>query len=231
MKSLGTMDHLRHPHLRERGLTLLVILEGLGLFLVAPLAAKGAMPAVVVGLLGVAVAACVIVVIWGNRLAGTALVLAAGVELAATVIRVVRPSARTEALDFAAGLLFSVTIVIVIGIIVFRPGPVSVHRVLGAIAIYLNIAVAFALAYRVIDAFTKGAFAGTTDPKSQHLIETLIYFSFSSLTTNGYGDIVPVDPLARSAANLEAVIGQLFPATLLARLITLQLQTRRAEEQ
>ena len=54
----------------------------------------------------------------------------------------------------------------------------------------------------------------------------LLYFSFSTLTTVGYGDITPVYPLARNLANLEAVIGQLFPATLLARLVSLEIEHR-----
>ena len=51
--------------------------------------------------------------------------------------------------------------------------------------------------------------------------------SFVTLTSIGYGDIVPLHPLARSLAILEAVIGQLFPATLLARLVSLELEGRR----
>jgi hypothetical protein len=47
------------------------------------------------------------------------------------------------------------------------------------------------------------------------------YFSFVTLTSVGYGDIVPVHPFARGLANIEAIIGQLYPATLLARLVTL----------
>jgi hypothetical protein len=225
------VDHLRHPHLRERGLTLLVILETIGLFLVAPLAEKGAVPSALTALLLAGIMVCVVVVVWGSRLAVAALGAGAAVELAATFIRIVRPSERTEALDFAAGLLLSMTLIVVIGIAVFRPGPVNIHRILGAIAIYLNIAVTFALGYRVVDAFSIGAFTGNSAPPTQHSIEALLYFSFSTLTTSGYGDIVPVDPFARSTANLEAVIGQLFPATLLARLITLQLQARRPDEQ
>jgi hypothetical protein len=59
----------------------------------------------------------------------------------------------------------------------------------------------------------------------------LTYFSFATLTTTGYGDLVPVHPLARSLANLEAVIGQLFPATLLARIVALHLEhSRRASD-
>ena len=54
----------------------------------------------------------------------------------------------------------------------------------------------------------------------------LIYFSFVTLTSVGYGDIAPLHPYARSLANIEAIIGQLYPATLLARLVTLELQHR-----
>jgi len=52
-----------------------------------------------------------------------------------------------------------------------------------------------------------------------------------TLTTTGYGDVVPLHPFARSLATLEAVIGQLFPATLLARLVTLELQGRRPSDE
>jgi hypothetical protein len=55
----------------------------------------------------------------------------------------------------------------------------------------------------------------------------MLYFSFSTLTTVGYGDIVPVNPLARGLANLEAVIGQLYLVTTIARLVTLELEGRR----
>jgi hypothetical protein len=56
---------------------------------------------------------------------------------------------------------------------------------------------------------------------------TIIYFSFVTLTSTGFGEIVPVHPLIRTLANVKAIIGQLYPATLLARLITLELGRRR----
>ena len=52
------------------------------------------------------------------------------------------------------------------------------------------------------------------------------YFSFSTLTSLGYGDIVPLRPLARSLATFEAAVGQLYPATLLARVVMLELASR-----
>jgi len=59
----------------------------------------------------------------------------------------------------------------------------------------------------------------------------LLYFSLATLTTTGYGDIVPLHSVARSQATLEAVIGQLYPATLLARLVTLEMQGRRPSDE
>jgi hypothetical protein len=49
------------------------------------------------------------------------------------------------------------------------------------------------------------------------------------LTTVGYGDIAPLDPIARALANVESIIGQLYPATLLARLVTLEMENRRVK--
>jgi hypothetical protein len=56
---------------------------------------------------------------------------------------------------------------------------------------------------------------------------TLLYFSLTTLTTTGYGDITPVDPFARSLANLEAVLGQFYLAITIARLVALEIADRR----
>ena len=55
----------------------------------------------------------------------------------------------------------------------------------------------------------------------------MLYFSFTTLTATGYGEILPTHPVARSLANLESIIGQLYFAILLARLVTLHLEARR----
>jgi hypothetical protein len=72
------------------------------------------------------------------------------------------------------------------------------------------------------------AFAGIEVRNNLALVDKLIYFSFMTLTSVGYGDITPLHPFARSLADIEAIIGQLYPATLLARLVTLELEHRRA---
>jgi hypothetical protein len=61
-------------------------------------------------------------------------------------------------------------------------------------------------------------------------VATMLYFSLPTLTTTGYGDIVPVDPFARSLANLESVLGQFFLAITVTRLVTMELEDRRRRE-
>jgi hypothetical protein len=58
--------------------------------------------------------------------------------------------------------------------------------------------------------------------------ENLTYFSFVTLTTLGYGDIAAVHPVARMFVVFEALVGQLYPATLLARLVSLEISNRGA---
>jgi len=109
---------------------------------------------------------------------------------------------------------------------VYREGPVTGHRIRGAIAAYLLIGMSFAFAYAVIASLVPGSFhlpAWASQPVADRA-ETFLYFSLVTLTTAGYGDITAIDPFARSLATLEALIGQLYPAILIARLVSLQIQ-------
>ena len=80
--------------------------------------------------------------------------------------------------------------------------------------------------FTFIGSLVPKAFSGLSLEDSPALASNLIYFSFVTLTTTGYGDIFPVHPIARSLCNLESIFGQLYPATLLARLVTLELAGR-----
>jgi hypothetical protein len=80
--------------------------------------------------------------------------------------------------------------------------------------------------FTFIGSLVPKAFSGLSLEDSPALASNLIYFSFVTLTTTGYGDIFPVHPIARSLCNLESIFGQLYPATLLARLVTLELAHR-----
>jgi Ion channel len=107
---------------------------------------------------------------------------------------------------------------------VFRKGPVTLSRIQGAIAVYLLLGLAWAIAYELLALRQPGAFAGAG--VDGDLPQRWLYYSFVTLTTVGYGDVTPVHPIARSLAVLEALTGQLYPAILLARLVSLEVQPR-----
>lgn len=86
----------------------------------------------------------------------------------------------------------------------------------GGIAVYFCLALAWAFSYRLLDELLPGAF-------SQGLLEDFsapLYLSLTTITTLGYGDITPVAPFARLWATLEAVVGLLYVAILISRLVS-----------
>jgi len=103
---------------------------------------------------------------------------------------------------------------------VFREGPITVHRIVGAVAVYVLLGVLWAEGYQLVALLRPGAFVASGGAPVG--APDLTYFSFVTLTTVGYGDITAVHSAARSMALLEALTGQLFPAILIARLVSMQ---------
>jgi len=126
----------------------------------------------------------------------------------------------------AAWLAIAVTLGVVVAQAVFRRGRVTYHRIIGAILLYLLIAVVFGTLFTFAGLSLPDAFKGIAFEDNPALANSVFYLSFVTLTSTGYGDIVLVHPIARSLCNIESVIGQLYPATLLARLVTLELRQR-----
>jgi hypothetical protein len=106
--------------------------------------------------------------------------------------------------------------------------PVTPNRIMGAVAAYLLFGITWSILFGFLDqVLPGGAFsisgAGVYDPERQ---EKLIFFSFVTLSTVGYGDITPTHDISRMCAVVEALVGQLYPATLLARLVSLEVSRR-----
>jgi hypothetical protein len=111
---------------------------------------------------------------------------------------------------------------------VFSPGAITLHRVLQAIAAYLLIGLMWSYAYFLADMIIPGSIHPTLS--NQEVVSPMaryVYFSFTTLTTLGYGDIVPVHPIARTLAVCEGLIGQLYPAVLIAGLLGMALQPQK----
>ena len=205
--------------LREPSLTALVIVEAFILFVQKPLGQLNISSAMVNFIVTLLLIGSALLVVSGKRLATIVIVFPTIGVLIADALAVAKPSAAVIYVDIATKLVFLATLTEVIGLAVFGPGRVTYHRILGAIAVYFQIAMLFAYAYLLIVLLVPGAFHASKAWSGERL--GVIYFSLATLTTTGYGDIVPIHPIAQSLANFEAVIGQLFPAILLARLVSL----------
>ncbi len=112
---------------------------------------------------------------------------------------------------------------------VFKEEEVTVDTISGAICVYLLIGLTWAQLYSAIEFFQPGSF--TIDKflpdapswQPEYRTSLLLYYSFVTLTTLGYGDITPLTPPARAFSYVEAIIGQIFVAVLIARLVGLHI--------
>ncbi|MGB7034208.1 MAG: potassium channel family protein [Xanthobacteraceae bacterium] len=217
-----------HQVTREPGLTALLVLQSVMIFLIVPLTGMGELPAIVLPTLFIVLVLTILAVTWHSPIAAMTVLIAVALSPFGTLLWREDPSPLTQWLSGGGRLLAISALSIVVARVVFGPGRVTVHRVQGAIVLYLNFALFFFIIYRLMEVLVPGSFSNLPHSGSEYGSgAALLYFSFSTLTTLGYGDIVPLHPLARSLANLEGVIGQLYPATLLARLVSLEIAHRR----
>ena len=95
---------------------------------------------------------------------------------------------------------------------------VKAETLLGALSVYLLIALAATYFFLFIDTFLSGSgrFFGQEEPTT-----VFTYFSLITITTVGYGDFDPAGPIGRAAAAWEAVIGQIYLVVVVARLVSL----------
>jgi hypothetical protein len=209
-------------------LSALTVLLALLLFVLVPLNAAGFVYVqVLAGLVALALVAGAVIVS-GNLTVFAVLLIALVIQFAVVISRVLGiHSSHHFYLLAVAWLMFTVAFGWVVAHAVFGPGRANVHRIIGAIFLYLLIALAFASLFVLVGFFLPDAFFGIKFDDAPELTGTLFYFSIVTLTSTGYGDMFPIHPIARSLCNLETILGQLYPATLLARLVSLEIEARR----
>jgi Ion channel len=216
--------------LRERWsdplLTALTVLLVVMLFVIAPLQATGIFLFQAFELVLAIIMVVGVFVMSGSRIAVLAMLAGLATATVGALLRLRAPSILDINLFAGAWLIMGITMACVVAPAVFGPGRVTYHHIMGAILLYLTIAIIFVALFTFVGSLVPKAFSGLAVEDSPALASNLIYFSFTTLTTTGYGDIFPVHPIARSLCNLEGIFGQLYPATLLARLVTLEIAGR-----
>jgi hypothetical protein len=209
-----------HERFREPLLSALLVAQLALIFIAGPLSVMGFnLPS------ALAMAATLVLILMvASRHSGALIVaaIAVGVRILTEIFAIERATLTMDAIDSASTVVALVALGWVVSGVVFEAGRITMHRILGAVALYLAIAMAFAWIYRIIAVSNPGAFSGLhLRAGGVFTIAPFNYFSLAALTTLVFGDITPVDPLARSLATLEAMIGQLYPALVLGRILTL----------
>ncbi len=214
------LTHWRERH-RDVGLSVILGLQVMIIFGVSPLAAVGWIRADVIEILRFGLAATAILVV--NRSRWIGLCVATTFFISLILNHYIRSGAASIALaqvNVGVTIAFDLAVAWMVAHAAFGGGPVTVHRIMGAVILYLYVGLIFASLDRLLAFWLHPSFSGLHSTQGGNIGE-LIYFSFTALTTSGFGDIVPVHPFVRSLTNLESIIGQLYPATFVARLVTL----------
>jgi Ion channel len=136
----------------------------------------------------------------------------------------------------ASCLFLAVTVVALVSRL-FIVKSVTLDTISASICAYLLMGVSFAYAFAVVELQNPGAFsAALFQRQAGHIaplissLHSFIYYSFVCLTTTGFGDIAPVSEGARSLSVMESVLGQLYMAILIARLVGLEVSQSMMDE-
>lgn len=135
----------------------------------------------------------------------------------------------------ALGILFLGHAMIVVARYVFTAKRVSWNTVSAALCIYLLFGIGYGLLYCLLFILDPGSFSLSIAKGTPLLFEsesliTGIYYSLVTMTTLGYGDVIPATPVTRMAAAVQALLGQLYVAVLVARLVGMQVADSMSED-
>lgn len=150
------------------------------------------------------------------------MIIGLGLGIPASIILVFQPRHEYGTMVWVAyalilGLYFHVIRLMLVQI--FRAKKVTLNTIILAVCTYLMLGFLWSLLYIPLEVLDPGAFSFNVNDERTTLQDNLHYFSFVTLTTTGYGDTLPISPLARALAILEALTGVLYLAVLISRLV------------
>jgi hypothetical protein len=149
----------------------------------------------------------------------------AGVVTAIAILTAIGILIGSGDLDLGGGRVLGLLLValappaILIGLVhqAQRSGGISLRTMFGVLCVYLLIGTAFAYAYGIISAVDDGTFFSEISGGDQ---SDFLYFSFTTMTTTGFGDLTAARDFGRSLAITEALIGQIYLVTLVALIVS-----------
>jgi hypothetical protein len=217
----------------ERSLTAFLILLVVEIFIIAPMDLTGLAIGLVNNILFSLLLLAGLLTMTRHKALQSVLSMFVALAVATHWAHLVFGVTGLEVIDNLLMLACTIGFLVIVLWQVYREGPVTVHRIQGAIAAYLLLSVIFAVAYSQVEYLHPGSFQMPSAQArfDERLNQAFYYFSVVTLTTAGFGDITAVNPFARTLVMLEALIGQLYPAILIARLVSLHAATKKPGKQ
>ena len=140
---------------------------------------------------------------------------------------ILAPSPISVAVGIFCEITFFCFVALILLFHLFRHEQVTSDTIAGSICVFLLFGIIWTLVYQAIYFFDRSAFNNiATESLSPTATVDLLYYSFATLTTLGYGDITPVSRLGRMFAVTQAIVGQLYLTVLVARLAGLYAPVR-----
>ncbi|HEX4681160.1 MAG TPA: ion channel [Gemmatimonadaceae bacterium] len=220
------------PRWSDLALTFLGVELALASFVVAPLAVLApkngvALPLLVIALVAVPVLLAAVLVASASGPAVSGVFVAGGFVLSGLIYGLRGPSVIVTYLHLIGALVLGTALMVAVARAVFGPGPITYHRLTGAAVLYLLIGWTFAGVYGTLGLLLSHPFNGMPPREDgAAVVAHSLYYSFMALTTAGLGDVTPAHPVIRGLTNLETVVGQIFPATVIARILSLAVASK-----
>jgi len=157
--------------------------------------------------------------------------VALAIALPGVLLELVSHFITSDSIALTKRIAFALFLAYVLAIIlsrIFREKEVTEDLITGAVCAYLLLGMVWAFAFYFLELAGEGCFSVAATSRDD--VGSFLYYSFITLTTVGYGDIVPLSSPARSLAVLEAVTGQLYLAITIARLVGVHASQSRGRE-
>jgi hypothetical protein len=214
----------KHFWTEESGLTSMFILLFASNFVITPFFGKGQLLNILIRFIWLVLLFTGITTMSETRVQRRLFSLVPILLVIINVIRYIYDSPFLAYID----LLTDIAVFTILGgmvfIKVFEEGPVTLHRIIGAIVGYMLIGNLWAVLYQFLYVNLPGSIQlAAADNGSIIKPATFIYFSYTTLTTTGFGDILPAGAITRALVNIEQLIGVFYPAILIGRLVSLSI--------
>jgi hypothetical protein len=149
-----------------------------------------------------------------------------------TIISLFKENRFLDYIDFITEISVFVLLIGMVLVKVFEAGKITIHRVVGSIVAYILLGDLWAVMFQFFYIQAPGSiqlpdlYIQTGPPSS-----VFLYFSFTTLTTTGYGEILPVHAITRTLVIIEQLIGVLYPVVLIGRLVSLVSGNKKSSDQ